>query len=125
MIMHALRGAIGLLMVTFFFSPALAAVDLDGWRIMGIAPSEGVAVARSPQGELRLVRSGDRIGERTTVTGFDGDRLVLEQPGEWGRVTLLVGVVDGRQVVDRRERQPLRRADVTGEPAQVVVERDR
>lgn len=93
--------------------PAFAA-DLDGWRIVRIATTDRLAVAKSPDGELRLVREGDRLGEHTTVTGFDDERVILEQPGEWGRVTLFVQVVDGRQQVSRRERQPLRKSDVAG-----------
>jgi hypothetical protein len=100
---------------------AWAATDLDGWRIVQISTADRLAVAKSPEGALRLVRVGDRLGEHVTVTGFDGERIILEEPGKWGRVTLYVRVVYGRQRVERRERQPLRKSEVAGGPADIVV----
>lgn len=101
--------------------PTLAAADLDGWRIVQVSTVDRLAVAKSPDGMLRLVRVGDRLGERIAVTGFDDGRVVLEAPGEWGRATLYVSVADGRQRIDRRERQPLRKAEVAGGKAEVTV----
>jgi hypothetical protein len=102
-------------------APACAAELPDGWRIVQISAPDRAAVARSPEGELRLVREGDRLGEQISVAGFDGDRLLLETPGEWGRARLLVSVVDGRQRISRLERQPLRKAEVAGASAQIVT----
>ena len=107
-------------------APAQAfAADLDGWRIVQMSVPDQLAVAKSPAGELRLVRPGDRLGARLGVAGFDGDRLVLEAPGEWGRVRLLVSVADGRQQVASLERQPLRKSEVAGEPAVIEAARQR
>jgi hypothetical protein len=100
--------------------PTCAEVDLDGWGIVQISAADRVAVAKSPAGELRLVREGDQLGEHATVTGFDGGGMTLEQPGEWGRTTLFVRIDNGRQQVARRERQPLRKSDVAGERAAVT-----
>lgn len=99
--------------------PTLAAADLDGWRVVQVSAADRMAVLQGPDGALRLVRAGDRLGERIAVTGFDDGRLVLETPGEWGRATLYVSVADGRQRIDRRERQPLRKAEVAGGRAEV------
>lgn len=85
--------------------------DLDGWRIVQVSAEDRLAVAGSPEGVLRLVRGGDRLGEHITVTGFDNERVILERPGEWGRATLYVRVVNGRQQIERRERQPLRKGE--------------
>ncbi|NJC86973.1 MAG: hypothetical protein FIB02_00330 [Desulfuromonas sp.] len=101
--------------------PALAS-DLDGWRIVRISAVDRLAVAKSPEGELRLVRAGDRLGEQFTVTGFDDERVILEQPGSWGRTTLFVRVVDGGQQVAWKERQPLRKSEVAGGPASITVQ---
>ncbi|MCM2264959.1 MAG: hypothetical protein NDI73_07190 [Desulfuromonadales bacterium] len=101
--------------------PSLAA-DLDGWRIVRISAADRLAVAKAPDGELRLVREGDRLGGQTIVKGFDDERVILEQPGEWGRATLFVRVVDGRQQVEIRERQPLRKCDVAGEQSRIVAD---
>lgn len=100
---------------------ALAAADLDGWRIVQVAAADRMAVARAPDGELRLVRSGDRLGAHLAVEGFDDERIILAAPGEWGRATLFVRVVDGREQVERRERQPLRKAEVAGGKGQINV----
>jgi len=110
-----------ILLLTCLPLPSLAA-DLDGWRIVQVSAADRLAVAKAPDGELRLVRAGDRLGEHITVTGFDNERVILEQPGEWGRATLFVRVVDGRQQVERRERQPLRKSDVAGEQTAIIVE---
>lgn len=108
------------LLLLGFPMPTLAAADLDGWRIVQISAADRVAVARSPDGELRLVREGDRLGEHTTVAGFDDAGVILEQPGAWGRATLFVRIDNGRQQVARRERQPLRKSDVAGERAAIT-----
>lgn len=99
--------------------PALAA-DLDGWRLLQLAPQEGRAVFRAPDGALQMLKPGDRLGERITFIDFDGGQVVLEKPGEWGRVTLFVSLVDGRQVIASRERQPLRKLEFSGEPMAIV-----
>jgi len=96
------------------------AADLADWRLVQLAPQEERAVFRAPDGGLKILKPGDRLGEQITLTGFDGGQVVLEKPGKWGRVTLFVGLVDGRQVIASRERQPLRKLEFTGEPAAVV-----
>ena len=95
--------------------PALAA-DLDGWRLVQLAPQEERAVFRAPDDSLQMLGLGDRLGERITFAGFDGEQVVLEKPGEWGRVTLFVSLIDGRQVVASRERQPLRKIELSSAP---------
>lgn len=109
-----------LMLLSFVALPALAA-DLDGWRIVQVSPADQLAVAKSPEGGLQLVREGDRLGAHLTVTGFDDERIILEGPGEWGPATLFVRVVEGRETVARRERQPLRKSDVAGAPATIVA----
>lgn len=100
----------------------LASPDmLDGWQIVQISATDRLAVAKSPEGELRLVREGDRLGESIKVAGFDSERVILEQPGRWGRATLFVRVVDGRQQVERREVQPLRKRELTGKTVDIVA----
>jgi len=60
--------------------PAVTAIaaDLDGWRLMELSPSDQLAVFKSPDGQLQLLRPGGRLGERIVLTGFDSDRVVLE-----------------------------------------------
>ena len=99
---------------------ALSADPFDGWRIVGVSAADRVAVARSPQGELRVVREGDQVGT-ATIVGFEPGRVVLEAPGEWSRVRLFVSVADGRQQVARLERQPLRKGTVSGAPAVITT----
>ena len=98
------------------------ATDLDGWRLMELSPRDQLAVFRSPDGELKLLKPGDRLGEKMVLTGFDGERVVLEKPGEWGRVTLFVSLVAGRQSISSRERQPLRKAEFSGDPTSIVTD---
>lgn len=104
--------------------PALAAADLAGWRIVQISAADRAAVAKSPDGELRVIREGDRLGDHVTVQGFDDERIILAAPGEWGRATLFVRVADGRQQIERRERQPLRKAEVAGGKGEITVPTD-
>jgi hypothetical protein len=92
------------------------AADLDGWRLVQLSAKEQAAVFAAPDGQLRLSKVGDRLGEKLTVTGFDGDRVVLEKPGEWGRVTLFVSLAEGRQQIASRERQPLRKPEFSWGP---------
>lgn len=101
---------------------AVAAADpLDGWRIVQVSATDRLAVAKSPDGVLRLMKEGDRLGENVAVIGFDSERVILERPGRWGRATLFVRVVDGRQQVERREVQPLRKSAVNGNQAEVKL----
>lgn len=102
-----------------------AADLLDGWQLLQLSPRDRLAVFKSSEGELRLVKAGDTLGERTTVTDFDDGRIVLEQPGAWGRTTLFVSIVDGHQKIEWMERQPLRKSDVTGDEAAIVMVKDR
>ena len=102
--------------------PAHAADPFSGWRIVGVSAADRVAVARSPAGELRVVREGDRVGAATMV-GFEAGRVVLEAPGEWSRLRLFVSVADGRQQVASLERQPLRKSTVSGPPAVITTKR--
>ncbi len=105
-----LRSLIVLVLSMVAMSPAIArAADLDGWQLVQAAEQERLAVFCSPGGELQMLKPGDRLGERLVFTGFDGGQVVLEKPGEWGRVTFFVRLVDGRQVIASRERQPLRK----------------
>jgi hypothetical protein len=92
----------------------LVAADLGGWQLVQLVAPEQLAVFRAPDGELRLAQVGDRLGEHLIVTGFDSERVILERPGEWGRVTLFVSLADGRQRIASRERQPLRKLEVSG-----------
>jgi len=117
--------AILLFNVVLSIASVFAADLLDGWQLLQLSSRDRLAVFKSPAGELRLVKAGDTLGERTTITGFDDGRIILEQPGAWGRTTLFVSVVDGRQKVEWMERQPLRKSDVSGDEAAIVMVKDR
>lgn len=122
--MKRIGFAILLFNVLLLTAPVFAADLLDGWQLLQLSSRDRLAVFKSPVGELRLVKAGDTLGERTTVTDFDDGRIVLEQPGAWGRTTLFVSVVDGRQKVEWMERQPLRKSDVSGDVAAIVMVKD-
>ncbi|TLM69005.1 MAG: hypothetical protein FDZ69_02050 [Deltaproteobacteria bacterium] len=118
-----MKGQFWIVAFLVLLMPVVAVAEvLDGWRIMQISATDGIAVAKSPAGALRLVREGDRLGDYITVTGFEGGRMILDAPGYWGRMTLFVRVVDGLQQVDRREMRPMTRRSVTGEAAAIVAE---
>jgi len=93
------------------------ATDLEGWRLVQLASQEERAVFRAPDGGLKMLKPGDRLGEQITFTGFDGGQVVLEKPGEWGVVTHFVSLDAGCQVVASRERQPLRKLELSSVPA--------
>lgn len=116
-----MKRSVLLFLLLLLARPALAADELGGWRIVQLSAADRLLVARSPEGELRLLRAGDRLGP-ASVVGFDGDRVELDRPGEWGRVRLFLRVgADGVSDVERLERQPLRQANVDGERAGIAV----
>jgi len=80
-----------------------------------------LAVFKSPEGQQQLLKPGEQMGKKIVMTGFDGEQVVLEKPGEWGRMTLFVSLIDGRQSIATRERQPMRKAEVSGEQVDVVT----
>ncbi len=81
--------------------------EFNGHRFLKISSAEQAAVVKGPDGELRLVRPGDKVGDEAILVEIDFDRAVLEKDGEWGTVTLIVNVENGEQRIARMERRPL------------------
>ena len=109
------------LLVLSAVSRGQAADSLLGYRFKRISVAEQAAVLKSPDGSLRLIRSGDVIvlnqEQEFSVVRFDEDLAILETDGEWGRATWVVSMGDGRQQVSVMEPRPLWKTELhyTGE----------
>ncbi len=83
------------------------ATAFNGSRFLKISATEQAAVVKKADGELQLLKAGDKIDDETRIVAFEDNHVVLEGPGEWGPVKYIVEVTQGEMKVIQLARRPL------------------
>jgi hypothetical protein len=84
---------------------SLAASSLDKIQFIKIAPLDERAVIKDADGKLRVIKTGDTIGGNVSVAGISAGRIVLEEKTDKGTETVIVRIVNGRQLIERINKQ--------------------
>jgi len=110
-----MKFAIITFMLTLLVGSAVAA-DFSGVRFIMISAEDKAAVVKTPQGELNLLKEGDKVDEDNSIVGFDGKYVIIEGPGEWAPQKFLVEVAKkGEMNVTRLARRPIEMYQFKGE----------
>lgn len=99
----ALIGAAVAICLCAGVSPA--ASSLDKIQFIKIAPLDERAVIKDADGKLRVIKTGDTIGGNVSVAGISAGRIVLEEKTDKGTETVIVRIVNGRQLLERINKQ--------------------
>lgn len=89
------------------------AEDFGGYTFLRISGEDARAVVRTPEGEKRLVATGEVLGAARIVEIAD-DRVVLEQMDKQGTAVLIVKIKDGRQQISRISQMLVKTQAVSG-----------
>jgi hypothetical protein len=97
---------------------SLAASSLDKIQFIKIAPQDEMAVIKDADGKLRVIKTGDTLGGNVSVTGISTGKIVLEEKTDKGSETVIVRIVNGRQLLERVKKQAeLRPVQGASQPA--------
>src|SRR3989337_1252354 len=66
--------------------------SIDSLKILKIAPEEQMATVRSQDGKLRVVRTGESIGESLRIVEIAKGRVVLEEKTDKGVEKVIVSL---------------------------------
>lgn len=85
--------------------------SIDSLKILKIAPEEQMATVRFQDGKLRVVKTGESIGENLRIVEIAKGRVVLEERTDKGTEKVIVRLEGGKQRVERirktAEKQPV------------------
>ena len=85
--------------------------SIDSLKILKIAPEEQMVTVRSEDGKLRVVKTGESIGENLRIVEIAKGRVVLEERTDKGMEKVIVRLEGGKQRVERirktAEKQPV------------------
>ena len=85
----------------------LPASEFNGIKFMKISAADQAAVVKSPDGKLKLLKTGDMVDAETRIVAFEDNHVILEGPGEWGPIKYFIDVTAGQMHVTQMARRPL------------------
>ncbi len=95
------------IIIFLLFSISIAMATNLNVKILKISAEEQAVVIKQADDKLTLLKVGDMIDGEKRIVGFEGDRVVLEGPGEWGPVRYVVDVSAGQMHITSMARRPI------------------
>jgi hypothetical protein len=77
---------------------------LDDFKVVKISVQEKMAVIKSTDENLQIIKVGDKIGTNGKVTEITKGRIVIEELTDRGMETVIIRVENGDQSVERISR---------------------
>jgi hypothetical protein len=77
---------------------------LDDFKVVRISDQEKMAVIKSTDENLQIIKVGDEIGTNGKVTEITKGRIVIEELTDRGMETVIIRVENGDQSVERISR---------------------
>ncbi|MEA5113119.1 MAG: hypothetical protein VB050_03755 [Geobacteraceae bacterium] len=81
------------------------ATPLEKIRFIKTSPRDETAVIKEANGKLKVIRPGDRIGDKISVTAISKDRIILEEKTDKGPETVIVRIGKDGQSLERISKQ--------------------
>ena len=70
-------------------------------QVLKISASDQRAVVKLSDGNMRIIKVGDSVGEKGNVTEIAPGRIVIEDMTEGGIETIIIRLQDGKQNIER------------------------
>ncbi len=81
------------------------ASTLEKIRFIKTSPRDETAVIKEANGKLKVIKPGDRIGDKISVTAISKDRIILEEKTDKGPETVIVRIGKDGQSLERISKQ--------------------
>jgi hypothetical protein len=85
---------------------------LDNIQIIKIAPKDERAIVKMPEGEMKIIRVGDQIGDSGKIVEITKGRVIVEEKREKGIETVIIRLENGKQTIERIKRTPDKQPEI-------------
>ena len=75
--------------------------SVDTMQVLKIAPQDGRAVIKMPDGKTQIIKVGDPIGDRAKVIEISKDRVIFEETKDKEIEKVIIRLENGKQRIER------------------------